>query len=469
MANKLKDTLIIRGGKPLQGTIEVRGAKNAISKEMVAALLTDDKCILRNLSEVEDVDLVSEMIEIIGGKVDRKDGEVQINASGISEASFETLSKFARKSRIPILFCGPLLHRLKKAVIPSLGGCSIGKRPVNFHLEALKKMGAKVDEQPDKVIVTAEKLHGAKIVLDYPSVGATEQVLLSAVLADGVTQLFNAAVEPEIMDLIVLLQKMGAIISVDTDREITITGVEELHGYDHTAIPDRLEVASWACAAIATNGRIFIKNAQQIDLITFLNKIRLIGGGFLVKDDGIEFFRENKTLNPIAIETDVHPGFMTDWQQPFVITLTQAHGVSIIHETVYENRFGYVDALNKMGANIQLYRECLGGNKHCRFGQLDHYHSAVIAGATPLHGAKVKIPDLRAGFSYVIAALVANDVTTLENVSLLNRGYENLMEKLKSVGADIIEGVSPINSSTTPNAETAPTTSDASPLVAARA
>jgi UDP-N-acetylglucosamine 1-carboxyvinyltransferase len=243
--------------------------------------------------------------------------------------------------------------------------------------------------------------------------------------------------EPEIMDLIMVLQKMGAIISVDVDRVITIVGVKRMRGFDHTTIPDRLEAASWASAAIATNGRIFVRHARQEHMMTFLNRYRQIGGDFRVSDDGIEFWRAGDKLRSTAVETDVHPGFTTDYQQPFVIALTQAEGVSIVHETVYEQRFGYVEALNRMGAQIQLYRECLGGLK-CRFGQRNYKHSAVIVGATPLRGAEIHIPDLRAGFSYVIAALVAEGVSTLHNTALIERGYENLVPKLRALGAEIV-------------------------------
>jgi UDP-N-acetylglucosamine 1-carboxyvinyltransferase len=281
---------------------------------------------------------------------------------------------------------------------------------------------------------------GNKIRLDYPSVGATEQVILAAACAEGVTELSNAAIEPEIMDLIMVLQKMGATISVDIDRRITILGRKRLRGFDHYAIPDRLEAASWASAAIATNGRIFVRNARQVDMMTFLNKYRQIGGDFRASEEGIEFMRAERTerLRSTALETDVYPGFSTDYQQPFVIALTQASGVSIVHETVYEQRFGYIEALNRMGAQIQLYRECLGPLP-CRFGQRNHKHSAVIVGPTPLHGAVIDIPDLRAGFSYVIAALVAEGRSTLLNTHYVERGYENLTGKLLALGAELSE------------------------------
>jgi UDP-N-acetylglucosamine 1-carboxyvinyltransferase len=266
-------------------------------------------------------------------------------------------------------------------------------------------------------------------------VGATEQVLLSAVAAKGLTELRGAAIEPEIVDLIAILQKMGAVISVDTDRVIRIEGVPVLKGFTHRALFDRNEAASWASAALATQGDIFVGGASQVEMMTFLNVFRKVGGEFEIKDDGIRFFHPGTQLEPVVIETDVHPGFMTDWQQPLVVAMTQAQGLSIVHETVYENRFGFTDALNQMGAQIQIYRECLGGTP-CRFGQRNFNHSAVISGPTPLHGADIRVPDLRGGFSHVVAALAASGVSNVSNVQLISRGYERFIQKLEDLGAD---------------------------------
>jgi UDP-N-acetylglucosamine 1-carboxyvinyltransferase len=342
----------------------------------------------------------------------------------------------AGSSRIPILFCGPLLHRLGEAFIPGLGGCHIGDRPIDFHFEVLRNFGAVIEELENGTRLSAPKgLHGTKIKLPYPSVGATEQVLLTAVRAEGLTELSGAAIEPEIMDLIAILQKMGAIISVDTDRVIRIEGVSELKGYSHRAIFDRNEAASWACAALATNGNIFVGGARQQDMTTFLNVYRKVGGAFEIEDDGIRFWHPGGDLKPVVLETDVHPGFMTDWQQPLVVALTQAKGLSIIHETVYENRFGFTDALVQMGAQIQIYKECLGGTA-CRFGQRNFNHSAVISGPTPLHAADIRVPDLRGGFSHMVAALAAKGTSHVTNVQLISRGYEHFLQKLTDLGAD---------------------------------
>lgn len=432
------DTMILRGGKPLRGEITVRGAKNNIPKSVVATLLTSEECTLTNVAHIEDVEIVSDMIRAMGGEVRQDDGTLVISTKNIQLPTKEQFQSFSGRSRIPILFAGPLLVRFGKAMIPKLGGCNIGSRPVDFHIAALKEFGAEVTEDEYFYYFEASKLRGTKIALNYPSVGATEQVLFAASCAEGVTELSNAAVEPEVMELVALLQKMGAIISVDTDRVITIVGVPSLGGYEHAVMTDRIEAASWACAAAATDGEIYVKGARQMDMTTFLNKFRQVGGDFDIKNDGIIFRRGKKGLSSIALETDVHPGFMTDWQQPFVVLLTQAHGVSIVHETVYEKRFGYIDALNRMGAHIQLYQECLGSKK-CRFGQRNHFHSAVISGPSKLRGTEITIPDLRAGFSYVIAALVAEGESTLHNMNLIRRGYEDFRHKLEALGVQIVK------------------------------
>lgn len=427
-------TLKITGGKPLIGEVHVRGAKNAIPKIMVASLLSKETSVIHNVANVVDVGIVTKMIELLGGEVinDGK-GTIEIRAKHLKPVGPDELHRVAGTSRIPILFAGPLLHRAGKAVLPELGGCEIGTRPVDFHLQALKTLGATEHDVEGGYELTTTGLRGAKIELDYPSVMATEQVLLSAVLAEGVTELRGAAVEPEIIDLICVLLKMGAIISVDTDRVILITGVKKLHGFEHQVLPDRIETGSWACAAAATNGRIFVRGARQADMMAFLNAFRLIGCEYQVADDGIEFWR-GKSTQPISLETDVHPGFMTDWQQPFTVLLTQIDGLSTVHETVYEDRFGFTQTLNAMGARIQLYQNCLG-KLPCRFVQKNYQHSAVIMGQTKLHAREMMVPDLRAGFSYVIAALVADGTTSISNIGLIERGYENFEAKLQAIGA----------------------------------
>jgi UDP-N-acetylglucosamine 1-carboxyvinyltransferase len=307
-------------------------------------------------------------------------------------------------------------------------------------MDALRAFGAVVDKSYEGIRITAPNgLHGANIDLPYPSVGATEQVLLTAVRAEGVTELKNAAIEPEIMDLIAILQKMGAIITVEPNRTIFIEGVESLSGYTHQAIFDRNEAASWASAALATDGDIFVGGAKQQDLMTFLNVFRKAGGAFDVQEDGIRFYRGGP-LKPVVVETDVHPGFMTDWQQPLIVALTQADGVSMVRETVYENRFGFTKALVEMGADIVVHEHGFESDEW-RVPKRPLEQVAIITGPTALHAADVDVPDLRGGFSYLIAALAAEGTSTVTNIGIISRGYERFVEKLEALGADFtLEG-----------------------------
>ncbi len=430
--------ITIRGGKPLVGRIELKGAKNLVTKAMVAALLGETPSVLRDVPFISDVEVVSRLLQLHGVTIehDPVSGDMKLDPSNVEQARMVDIDAHAGSSRIPILFCGPLLHRLGEAFIPGLGGCEIGDRPVDFHFDVLRSFGAVIEKLPTGTRLSApDGLRGAKISLPYPSVGATEQVLLSACIAEGKTELSGAAIEPEIIDLISILQKMGAIISVDTDRVIRIEGVKRLEGFTHSALFDRNEAASWAAAALATGGDIFVGGARQVEMMTFLNVYRKVGGAFEIHPDGIRFYHPGTELQSVVIETDVHPGFMTDWQQPLVVALTQAQGLSIVHETVYENRFGFTEALRQMGAQIQIYKECLGGHP-CRFGQRNYNHSAVISGPIELKAADIRVPDLRGGFSHVVAALAAKGTSKVTNVQLISRGYEHFIEKLESLGAD---------------------------------
>src|SRR5699024_240218 len=355
---------------------------------------------LRGVPAISDVEIVTGLLGLHGVRVtpgpdgDDPDGELVLDPADVEQGSIVDIDAHAGSSRIPILLCGPLLHRLGEAFIPDLGGCRIGDRPIDFHLDVLRKFGAVVDKTPGGIRLSApQRLRGTKVKLPYPSVGATDQVLLTAVRAEGVTELRNAAIEPEIIDLDMVLQKMGASITVDPARVLRIEGVDRLKGYVHRSLPDRNEAASWASAALATGGDITVAGARQQDMITFLNVFRQIGGEFDVLEDGIRFRHPGGELQSIVLETDVHPGFMTDWQQPLVVALTRASGMSIIHETVYENRFGFTEALRTIGATIQVYRECLGGAP-CRFGRRNFLHSAIVSGPTALTAAAFTGPDL---------------------------------------------------------------------------
>lgn len=436
----LISVITIEGGHAIHGEIAVRGAKNSISKQLVASLLTDQPTVLHNVPAISDTFIVTDMLRDMGVLVETDmdgAGTMTVHAATVTPLSPDRLHLYTNRSRIPILLCGPLLHRTGEALIPGLGGDDIGKRQVNYHLMVLQQLGADIDERPDGWHLKTNGLVGCELRLPFPSVGATEQVLLSAVLADGVTTLHNAAVEPEILDLIAVLQKMGAAILFGADREIIIHGQRSLTSYEHSAIPDRLEVASWACAAIATGGEVFVRNARVDDMVSFLGAFRMLGGSFTASAQGIHFKRANGELHAVDLETAVHPGLMTDWQAPIGVTLTQATGMSSIHETVYENRFGYTKALVEMGADISVVAGCPKG-RACRYGGLNHEHTAYFRGVTPLKGADVEIPDLRAGFSHVIAALIAEDQTTIRGVQMIDRGYEGFHDKLDQLGVRVL-------------------------------
>ncbi len=438
----MTELLKIRGGKPLQGHIRASGAKNAMTKLLVASLLSDRKCTFYNVPNIGDVEITANLCREIGSEIkwDKENRVLEICTPEVKSAYVP--QRYSGANRIPILMIGALLGRTDQDIIvPTIGGDLIGSRPVDLHIKALQTLGARIEYREMKkegayFAQAHQGLNGGHIVLNYPSVGATENAILAAVRAKGTTLIKNAAVEPEIIDLILFLQKLGANIMVDTDRTIRIQQATKFYDVEHTVLTDRNEVASYAVAAVSTKGRVFIEGAEHQNMIAFLNKLREVGGGFHVKANGIEFFYEQELRGGVHLETDVHPGFMTDWQQPFVVLLTQASGASVVHETVYENRFGYTQALKKMGADIELFTQCLGG-RGCRFAGHNHHHSLVVKGPTPLKGREFAIPDLRAGFAYVMAALLSTEESTVSNVDYLDRGYEDLVNKLSSLGADI--------------------------------
>ncbi|MFA6017743.1 MAG: UDP-N-acetylglucosamine 1-carboxyvinyltransferase [Patescibacteria group bacterium] len=426
-------TMTITGGKPLKGTVKIAGAKNAASKMIIAALLTDEEVILHNVPLQKETEIARELVTTLGATSNLADHTLTLRVEKIASSSAMSLS---RKNRLAILALAPLLHRTGEAFVPTLGGDKIGPRPVNFHVDTLEAMGAKIVGDVDGYHATSVNgFKGCVIDLPYPSVGATETALFSAVLAKGRTVIKNAAIEPELIELIMMLQKMGAIIELGAGRHIEIIGVEKLHGCEHTVLPDRMEAASFGSLALATRGEIFCEGASHRDMVTFLNAVRLLGGDYEVRKNGILFKGASK-YHGFQIETDTHPGFMTDWQQPFLVAMTQAEGTSVIHETVYEERFGYTDVLKEMGADVTLFDTCLG-EVGCRFKDKNYKHSAIIKGPTSLHGSTIELLDIRAGLACIIAALVAEGTSTLTGFEHLERGYEDLYGKLKAVGAEV--------------------------------
>ncbi len=436
------DILKIKGGKPLEGKVKAAGAKNAVTKLLVASLLSDKRCTFYNVPDIAEVEVTVDLCREIGSEIqwDRNSGVLEIITKSLKTSYVP--QRFSGSNRIPILMIGALLGRTDEDIIvPTAGGCQIGKRPVDFHIIALEKLGASIEfrqmRKEGAYFARAHQgLQGAIITLPYPSVGATENTILAAVRAKGTTVIKNAATEPEIVDLILFLQKLGVTIGMDVDRTICIQQATQFQEVEHVVITDRIEAASLGLAGISTKGRVFVEGAQHAHMITFLNRLREVNAGFEVKKDGIEFFYKGPLKGGVHIETGVHPGFMTDWQQPFVVLLTQAHGASVFHETVYENRFGYTETLQLMGADIEAFTQCLGG-KECRFASQSFQHSIVVKGPTPLQSRDIVIPDLRAGFAYVMAALLAPDESNISGIQYLDRGYEKIVEKLSSLGAEI--------------------------------
>jgi UDP-N-acetylglucosamine 1-carboxyvinyltransferase len=424
---------LVTGGTPLHGEVGVSGAKNAVTKMLIATLLTTESCVLRNVPLLGDFDLTVKLCKDMGAQVKQVDHTLTIHTPSINKASVST--EVGGLNRIAVLTLGPLLHRCGKAIIPKPGGDRIGPRPVNFHIEGLRKMGATIIEHDGHYeCSTAKRLQGVTIKLPFPSVMATENFLIAGSLAKGVTIIENAATEPEIIDLIKFLQKMGAIIEIRVDRRIVVEGVDRLHGASHTLLSDRNEAVSLAIATYLTRGDVYLRGAQQDTLITFLNTLSKMGLRFEIDDEGIRFIGDDKAPPAIALETDVHPGFMTDWQQPFVVLLTQAEGMSVVHETIYEDRFGYTSTLESMGAHVGLYPKCLG-EVPCRFREKQYMHSCVVRGPTPLKGTRLYIPDIRAGCSYILAALCAEGTSEIYGIEHIERGYEQLDAKLRSLGA----------------------------------
>lgn len=427
----------IEGGAPLRGEVKLSGAKNAATKLLVASMLTSEPCVIHNAPfGLGDLMITEDVARALGAEIEHRDQHGAIIRTPRITSS-EVPHALGSKNRLAILTAGPLLHRTHEAIIPAPGGDRIGPRPINFHLEGLKAMGANLTTFENSYHFTTTGLRGVTIDLPFPSVMATETLLIAATLAQGVTTIQNAAIEPEIIELIKFLQKMGAIIEQRVDRKIVIEGVDKLHGAEHHALPDRNEAVSLAIAAYLTHGDVRLIGADQGVLLTFLNTLYRVGLDFKVDDHGIRFFGGNDAIRPIALETDVHPGFMTDWQQPFTVLLTQARGMSVIHETIYEDRFGYTVDLNQMGADTGLYSKCLG-ELPCRFRGQSHKHSCIVRGPTPLHAADLTMPDVRAGASYLLAALCAEGTSTIHGVEHIERGYENLEGKLRSLGARIM-------------------------------
>ncbi|MBO0729232.1 MAG: UDP-N-acetylglucosamine 1-carboxyvinyltransferase [Acidimicrobiaceae bacterium] len=427
------DAWLIEPSGPLRGEVQVRGSKNAVTKHMVAAILGDGPSTVTNVPNVGDVGITASILRALGAGVEQNGDSLTVSPP--EEPASEVPLSFSGLNRIPVLLLGPLVHLCGEAWVPRVGGDQIGSRPVDFHVESLRAFGAEVEVTDDGISAKCRRLHGAIVELPYPSVGATESALLTGALAEGKTVIRNGALEPEVLELALFLQRMGARIELGRDRRMVIEGVPRLRGARSRLLGDRNEAFSYLTAGLLTGGRVRVVGCAQDRLVTAITTLSRMGARVDVTDDGLTAFAPDG-LRAAAVQTDVHPGFMTDWQTPLMVLFTQAEGMSVLHETVYEDRFVYVPALQAMGGEIELFDTCLGGPA-CRFHDSSLQHSAIVRGISKLRGAEVEIPDVRAGFSSVIAAAAAQGPSTLRGVHHLERGYHQPADQLRSLGLEL--------------------------------
>jgi UDP-N-acetylglucosamine 1-carboxyvinyltransferase len=411
------DSYLLQGGRPLVGAVELAGAKNSALKLMAASLLSDEVSVIRRVPRISDVLTMAEMLRALGATVSFDDDEVVIDPRG--PLSGHAPYELVRTMRASIIVMGPLVARLGRASIAMPGGCNIGPRRIDFHLRGLQRLGAGVAIEHGFIEVDGARLRGGVVPLDYPSVGATENLLMTATAAKGVTVIENAAREPEIVDLCRFLAAMGARIDGAGTSAIRVEGGHPLHGARHEVIADRIEAGTYLIAAGATCGDVTVRGLDPGHLELFLHKLRAIG---IQVDEGDRSIRARYAgrLRPVDISTLPHPGFATDLQAQVMVLLSLAAGTSIVTENVFENRFVVVDELNRLGAGITTSG-----------------HHAVIAGPRQLTGTVVEAPDLRGGAALVIAGLVAEGATEVRSVMHIDRGYEALEAKLTTLGADI--------------------------------
>lgn len=434
------ETFVISGGTALYGSVRVGGAKNASYKLMIAALLGSKESRLLNLPDISDVELVSQIINELGASAQNV-GERTYNIKPQNFRFWQMKADYGERSRASTLFIPALLAKFGRAEVPLPGGDKIGKRPLERHFQGLEKMGVRFEQSDGMLRAEVKKLKGCTYRFEKNTHTGTETLIMAAVLAQGKTVLENAAEEPEIDDLIDFLNKMGAKIRRRTFRQIEIEGVDKLAGAIHRIMPDRNEAVSYACAAIATRGDIIVENARHQDLQAFLDKLTEIGAAYEIGDYGIRFYYKD-ALRAADVQTDIHPGFMTDWQPLFAILLCQCQGESIIHETVMQSRFQYVEDLKKMGAKIEYFNPAIKNpEKVYNFNWQDRrpedMHAIKISGPTDFRGGEFTVHDLRAGATILLAAISAKGKTTLHNVSQIQRGYQQIDQKLISLGAKI--------------------------------
>lgn len=409
---------IIKGGRPLQGEVQIGGAKNAALGIIVAAIMADEPVLIENLPEVDDVKVLLDAIEGIGAVVERIDQHtVRINGAVINDVNVD--DEYIRKIRGSYYLVGALLGKYKKAVVALPGGCQIGSRPIDQHLKGFEQLGATVTIHNGKIDAYAEALIGSHIYLDCPSVGATINIMMAACMAEGKTIIENPAKEPHIVDVANFLNSMGANIKGAGTDTIRIRGVERLHGSEYSIIPDQIEAGTYMIAAAATGGDVYIRNVIPKHLEAITAKLIEIGAKVEEYDDCVRV-HSNGRMGYANVKTMPYPGFPTDMQPQMVTLLALSEGVSIVTETIFETRFKYISELRRMGSNINVE-----GN------------AAIITGVEGFSGATVSAPDLRAGAALVIAGLVADGFTTVEQIQYIERGYENFEDKIRGLGGFI--------------------------------
>ncbi|MCR5501701.1 MAG: UDP-N-acetylglucosamine 1-carboxyvinyltransferase [Lachnospiraceae bacterium] len=409
---------VIRGGSPLVGEVEIGGAKNAALGIIAASIMTDDVCLVENIPDVRDTDVMLQAIESIGGTVEHVDRHTcRISGGSITDQRIDT--EYIKKIRASYYLLGALLGKYKKAEVPMPGGCNIGLRSIDQHLKGLSALGASVKIQHGMICAEAEALTGAHIYMDVVSVGATINVMIAASMAEGKTIIENAAKEPHVVDVANFLNRMGANIRGAGTDVIRIKGVPSLHGSEYMIIPDQIEAGTFMFAAAVTKGDVTVKNVVPKHLESISAKLQEIGCQVMESDDAVRVVA-TKRLNHTQVKTLPYPGFPTDMQPQITVALALSKGTSIVTESIFENRFKYVDELVKMGASIKVE-----GN------------TAIIDGVEGITGADISAPDLRAGAALVIAALAAEGVTVIEDVAYIQRGYEDFHLKLKALGGSI--------------------------------
>ncbi len=415
------EKFIVEQSPPLKGTVKINGSKNSVLPILAATLLTPELCVVRDVPMLSDVAVMAEILNHLGAGTDwdKKNRCMEVNCAKIKNkaAPYPLMSKM----RASFLIAGPLLARLGKVKVSLPGGCAIGSRPVQLHLKGFSALGAKITQEHGFVTASARKLKGTKIYLDFPSVGATENIMMAAVLAEGQTILENCAVEPEIVDLASFLNAMGSDVRGAGTDTIRIHGVSELKGCDHTVIPDRIEAGTFMIAAVVTKGDVILENVVWDHLKPIVAKLQETGAQVESTDNGLHVKMSGKRpLLGVDIKTLPYPGFPTDMQAPFTTLLAMAKGSSVVTETIFENRFMHVGELKRMGADIKI-----------------ESHSAIIEGVERLTGCLVRATDLRAGAALMLAGLCAEGTTEIGDIYHIDRGYDGLLDKLLSLGAPI--------------------------------